>query len=194
MKPYQQFQEFYTQRNWEDFKDQISTASIFNLLAEGWYFKIAIALSIYYNIDIEEVKTWLAPYMKLVALTVDMPSTAKTLQKLKETLHNIDILKAYLRHAYYVNADDPHTIIEIIDEKLSELGLSSPNSITCRKHYKNIVGTTKPDIQTRTLPKKTINKVATHLAGEIKQTENKETIQELQNLYFELTGKEFKDS
>jgi hypothetical protein len=199
MKPYIQLQAIYqVATTWEQFLDIISRPPekwiLILALEEGWKAKILNDLYVRYKVDIQEVDTLLNRYESLCITTPYELSNIELITRLNELVGAINVLRGYLRYAYYSALVDEDEVIGTIDELLTQVGSGTPTREECSESYTIITGKhINPD--TVVLEANTADSVADilaiHIEELLRRNDKRDTdeINRLNDLHIKLTGR-----
>jgi hypothetical protein len=199
MKPYIQLQAIYkAATTWEQFLDIISRPPekwiLILALEEGWKAKILNDLYVRYKVDIQEVDTLLNRYESLCITTPYELSNIELITRLNELVGAINVLRGYLRYAYYSALVDEDEVIGTIDELLTQVGSGTPTREECSESYTIITGKhINPD--TVVLEANTADSVADilaiHIEELLRRNDKRDTdeINRLNDLHIKLTGR-----
>jgi hypothetical protein len=199
MKPYIQLQAIYqVATTWEQFLDIISRSPekwiLIFALEEGWKAKILNDLYTRYKVDIQEVDTLLNRYESLCITTPYELSNIELITRLNELVGAINVLRGYLRYAYYSALVDEDEVIGTIDELLTQVGSGTPTREECSESYTIITGKhINPD--TVVLEANTADSVADilaiHIEELLRRNDKRDTdeINRLNDLHIKLTGR-----
>ena len=199
MKPYIQLQQIYSKcNNWGEFLEYISKGegkwALLHSLEEGWKAKILNDLYTRYKVDIQEVDTLLNRYESLCITTPYELSNIELINQLNELVGAINVLRGYLRYAYYSALVDEDEVIGTIDELLTQVGSGTPTREECAESYTIITGKhINPD--TVVLEANTADSVAVvlaiHIEELLRRNDKRDTgeINRLNDLHIKLTGR-----
>jgi hypothetical protein len=202
MKPYLQLRRLYQEAaTWEEFLDRISSTyrkTLLEAIEEGWRAKIFTDLLNRYKVDKQKIQLILDRYECINDTTPYSPSSLEVLEKLNQLTKTIDLLKGYLRYAYFTALDEEDTIISTADRILFQLSEKTPTKEECAKSYTTVTGKyIKPE--TVVLDAAVAERIADLIAGLVEDLlKHKKAIQQdsmwteaerLNNLHIRLTGR-----
>ena len=143
MGPYQEMFKIYNlATTWQEFCSLVSNSyhrqTFLSVLSGGWIDKMSKDLYELYHPLTIELKLFLARNYTLATTVVDYPSSIEILAQLGTWIDQVNILRGYLRYAYYVKLDDPDDIVNILDASLALLGSGTPTREECNVSYQRI--------------------------------------------------------
>jgi len=113
-----------------------------------------------------EIDTLLLRYESIVYTT---PTTVSVIELKREIMRcalTINVLRGYLRHAYFTAFDNPDDIIWTLDEELTTLGTGTPTREECASSYTITTGKVV-DPGAVAIPENVADEIATCLAAQI---------------------------
>jgi len=136
------FAKYKLTTDWADFCDMMKEShhrqTLLAALADGWIKFIRKDLIKLYNPLDEELSLFLIRMQSLATFNVNQPSAAECLIQLGSYIDRVNVLRGYLRQAYYVKLDEPDDIVSILDEALAEVGSGTPTKEECSTSYQKI--------------------------------------------------------
>ena len=206
MKPYTELQKIYRESvNWDTFVNNVSTGRgkqiILSVLEEGWKSKLQNDLQYLYDITKQQVTIFLNRLECIRLSTPTQYSATELALQLSDLKNSINVVRGYVRYAYYVAVDDEDTVIAKLDEVLAVLGEGTPTRKECMESYTMITGK-YIDASTVVVDANSADEVAVILVANVEQLQRKlefvdaevreqikMEIHRLNELHVKLTGK-----
>jgi len=138
------------------------------VLEEGWKNKIQSDLQKHYSVSAEEVETLLFRYESIIRTDPTTISAREMMTQLSRMILDVNVVRGYLRHAYYVQLDDQDDIVAKIDEMLSKIGTGTPTSRECAESYVTVTGKAV-NSEAVVLPGSIAESIADYLALQIEE-------------------------